>query len=119
MLHISELTKGVRERVLTIKGSVEQVASAFALVCPKLVETEPESGGDVSQDITIALLVPNIMAGRIIGKGGEKIKTIKQNTNCSINVANDPIVRARVFVVLCVCVLVVVDVCFNMLIAAF
>jgi len=85
-LHISELTKGVCERILTIKGTPEQVGSAFEMVCPKLVEAEAEKN-----EITLTLLVPNIMAGRIIGKGGEKIKSIKQNSGCNINVANDPI----------------------------
>lgn len=48
VLHISELTKGIRERVLTIKGTPSQVGAAFERVCPKLIEQDKD-------DITVPL----------------------------------------------------------------
>lgn len=55
----------------------------------------------ISFSLQLSLLVPNIMAGRIIGKGGEKIKAIKLSSNCNVNVANEPIVR--LFSLCCLC----------------
>ncbi len=35
---LAELSKGIRERVLTVKGTVEQIAQVFEHVCPRLVQ---------------------------------------------------------------------------------
>ncbi len=86
VLHISEMVKGLRERILTVKGLEEQVNAALEHVVPKLFHPDEEMA---ENDVTMVLLVPNIMAGRIIGKGGDKIKTIKQTSGCGVNVANE------------------------------
>lgn len=117
VLHISELNKGVRERILTIKGTADQISAAFDMIAPKLGAAAASSSSSSSSseaatpdaatdgtkagELTLVLLVPNIMAGRIIGKGGEKIKTIKADSGANVNVANDPIVRAAQFRIRC------------------
>jgi len=90
VLHISEMVKGLRERILTIKGLEEQVMAALEHVVPKLIHTDGDASEERAEnELNVVLLVPNIMAGRIIGKGGEKIKSIKQTSGCAVNVAND------------------------------
>jgi predicted RNA-binding protein YlqC (UPF0109 family) len=107
VLHISELIKLVRERILTIKGTADQISAAFDMIAPKLAAAAAASAsssseaatpdaaasGDKASELTLTLLVPNIMAGRIIGKGGEKIKGIKADSGANVNVANEPVVR--------------------------
>lgn len=109
VLHISELSKGVRERVLTVKGTVEQIAQVFEQVCPRLVQGPVDAAAAAAADdaaatpnggkshtlaegeLCLVLLLPNIMAGRVIGKSGEKVKSIKADSGANVNVANDPI----------------------------
>jgi predicted RNA-binding protein YlqC (UPF0109 family) len=100
VLHISELNKGVRERILTIKGNAEQIEDAFVRVTPKFAlaavaaaeEEDPQTPVQPEQvEMTVTLLIPNLMAGRIIGKAGEKIKSIKQESGANVSVANEPI----------------------------
>lgn len=104
VLHISDMAKGIRERILTVKGTLAQITCAIALICPKFASENPKQTEDPeletkktedpsseSQSFICVLLLPNVMTGRVIGKGGEKIKAIKQSSGASINISNDPI----------------------------
>ncbi len=81
----AELSKGVRDRVLTVKGTVEQIAQVFEHVCPRLVQGPADAAAAAADDaaatphggkvhtlaegeLCLVLLLPNIMAGRVIGK---------------------------------------------------
>lgn len=76
----------VPERVITVTGSEQAVCSAYELMCTKL---EAGEDGTQSKNLNLRLIVPASQCGSIIGKGGSKVKEIRDTTNASINVAQD------------------------------
>uniref|UniRef100_H2YPF6 K Homology domain-containing protein n=1 Tax=Ciona savignyi TaxID=51511 RepID=H2YPF6_CIOSA len=68
------------ERIVTITGSQEQIHKAFDLITEKM-HTDINSGLATSATntvpVTIRLIVPASQCGSIIGKGGAKIKEIR------------------------------------------
>ncbi|KAI0051678.1 hypothetical protein FA95DRAFT_1602446 [Auriscalpium vulgare] len=80
---VSKVVAGVHERVLTINGSVEAVAKAYALIISQLVEANPSSPGASSTSAahtSIRLLISHNLMGTIIGRNGLKIKAIQDGS---------------------------------------
>ncbi|KAG0364049.1 hypothetical protein BGZ54_007893 [Gamsiella multidivaricata] len=78
-LSISEIIPGASERILTVKGRLDTVAKAYALVGHKMVAEQ--GGTDVApetESASISMLVPHHLMGFVIGKGGAKIKEIQE-----------------------------------------
>ncbi|KAF9786980.1 hypothetical protein BJ322DRAFT_1003417 [Thelephora terrestris] len=75
---VSKVTPGVHERVLTISGPVERVADAYGLVVNQLL-----SGGQMPAppgtptNSSIRLLISHNLMGTVIGRSGNKIKSIQ------------------------------------------
>ncbi|CAI2728882.1 unnamed protein product [Schistosoma spindalis] len=83
------------ERIVTITGTTEQIYVAFTLMSRKF-EDDFTQGllrmGDETANcppVTIRLLVPVAQCGSIIGKGGSKIKDVRELTGASIQVASE------------------------------
>jgi len=80
------------ERIVTITGSTEAIFKAFNLICKKL---EEEVGGPLAgtsiprPPITLRLIMPASQCGSLIGKGGSKIKEIREITGASVVVASE------------------------------
>ncbi|KZT05960.1 cytoplasmic protein [Laetiporus sulphureus 93-53] len=76
---VSKVVPGVFERVLTVGGSVEGVAKAYALIVSQLVAANPSSPvSNSSQPHTaIRLLISHNLMGSVIGRNGLKIKAIQ------------------------------------------
>lgn len=85
------------ERVVTVTGSTEAIFTAFKLICAKFEEflgqMYQNNGGSGSGSqrppITLRLIVPASQCGSLIGKGGSKIKEIREVTGASIQVASE------------------------------
>lgn len=82
------------ERIVTVTGSTGSIYKAFTLICKKFEEfQEINSGGGGSgvpkPPITLRLIVPASQCGSLIGKGGSKIKEIREVTGASIQVASE------------------------------
>ncbi|XP_065156401.1 poly(rC)-binding protein 3-like isoform X3 [Atheta coriaria] len=90
------------ERIVTVTGSTNAIFKAFTLICKKFEEWcsqfqdlnsgtgSVSSGGGVPRPpITLRLIVPASQCGSLIGKGGSKIKEIREVTGVSIQVASD------------------------------
>jgi transcription antitermination factor NusA-like protein len=81
------------ERIVTITGPTDSIFKAFALICKKFEEQDaqnpPNSGGVPKPPITLRLIVPASQCGSLIGKGGSKIKEIREVTGASIQVASE------------------------------
>jgi len=87
------------ERIVTVTGSTDSIFSAFKLICAKFEEflgqmyqNNGNSGGGGGQSrppITLRLIVPASQCGSLIGKGGSKIKEIREVTGASIQVASE------------------------------
>eukprot|EP00096_Caligus_rogercresseyi_P016061 TRINITY_DN859_c0_g1_i1.p1 TRINITY_DN859_c0_g1~~TRINITY_DN859_c0_g1_i1.p1 ORF type:complete len:407 (-),score=157.28 TRINITY_DN859_c0_g1_i1:300-1520(-) len=81
-IHISD--GSVPERIVTISGSVEAIYKSFKLLTRKLEEDrEPRP------PITLRLIVPASQCGSLIGKGGSKIKEMREISGASIQVASE------------------------------
>ncbi|KAJ3325826.1 hypothetical protein HDU93_002585 [Gonapodya sp. JEL0774] len=95
---ISEHVQGAVERIITITGTLDCVAKAFALVATKIIEELMEAerstaeGEEVkSRHCSIRLLLPNSRMGSVIGKSGSKIKEIQEESVARITASEDPL----------------------------
>ncbi|XP_068610326.1 poly(rC)-binding protein 4-like isoform X2 [Brachionichthys hirsutus] len=81
------------ERIITITGSTDCVFRAFTMITYKLEEdlTALVANGTISckPPVTLRLVIPASQCGSLIGKGGAKIKEIRESTGAQIQVAGD------------------------------
>jgi len=80
------------ERIVTVTGNTEAIFKAFTLICNKFEEDLNNliSPGTVPRPpITFRLVVPASQCGSLIGKGGSKIKEIREVTGASVQVASE------------------------------
>ncbi|KAI1280349.1 Poly(rC)-binding protein 3 [Halotydeus destructor] len=82
------------ERIVTVTGSTEAILKAFSLIARKFEEdcltSQPPGvalGG--KPQVTLRLIVPASQCGSLIGKGGAKIKEIREITGATIQVASE------------------------------
>lgn len=90
-IYISENLKNVPERVVTIKGSAENVARAFGLVTRTILEEpEDEPASVSSKQYVMKLLVPHPMVGYLIGKGGLNFREIEEKSAAKLKASEQP-----------------------------
>ncbi|XP_066595835.1 poly(rC)-binding protein 3 isoform X4 [Prorops nasuta] len=85
------------ERIVTVTGPTNSIFKAFTLICKKFEEwcsqfhdmNQGGAGGVPRPPITLRLIVPASQCGSLIGKGGSKIKEIREVTGASIQVASE------------------------------
>lgn len=82
------------ERIVTITGTTDNIHKAFTMICQKF--EEPYNFQDLQNTptvpkppVTLRLVVPASQCGSLIGKGGIKIKEIRECTGASIQVASE------------------------------
>lgn len=87
-IYVSENLKNVPERVISVKGSSEDVARAFGLITRAILEEpEDEPASMMSKQYNLKLLVPHPMVGYIIGKSGSKFREIEENSAAKLKAA--------------------------------
>ncbi|KAK5663422.1 hypothetical protein OQA88_3851 [Cercophora sp. LCS_1] len=86
---VSDYQKGAVERILTVSGVVDAVAKAFGLIV-RTVNNEPleEPSSGVSKTYPLRLLIPHLLIGSIIGKGGARIKEIQEASGARLNASD-------------------------------
>uniref|UniRef100_A0A8C6T6Z5 K Homology domain-containing protein n=1 Tax=Neogobius melanostomus TaxID=47308 RepID=A0A8C6T6Z5_9GOBI len=81
------------ERIVTITGPTEGIFRAFSMIAHKFEEdiTASMSNSSVSSKppVTLRLVFPGSQCGSLIGKGGSKIKEIRESTGAQVQVARD------------------------------
>ncbi|XP_052469510.1 poly(rC)-binding protein 3-like isoform X1 [Carassius gibelio] len=81
------------ERIVTITGSSEVIFKAFAMIAEKFEEdilTSMINSTVMSRPpVTLRLVFPASQCGSLIGKGGSKIKEIRESTGAQVQVAGD------------------------------
>jgi len=80
------------ERIVSIIGANPNIVKAVGLICSRFAEetsNQPISQGLVRTPVTLRLVVPASQCGSIIGKGGTKIKDIREKTGASIQVGSE------------------------------
>ncbi|KAM7195115.1 hypothetical protein V8F20_007665 [Naviculisporaceae sp. PSN 640] len=100
---VSDYQKGAIERILTVSGVVDAVAKAFGLII-RTLNNEPltDASSAHSKTYPLRLLVPNILIGSIIGKGGARIKEIQEASGARLNASDSvlPLSTERSLVVM-------------------
>ncbi|XP_067686374.1 poly(rC)-binding protein 3-like isoform X3 [Haliotis asinina] len=77
------------ERIVTITGSTDNIHKAFTMICKKFEEDLQNTPTVPKPPVTLRLVVPASQCGSLIGKGGCKIKEIRESTGASIQVASE------------------------------
>uniref|UniRef100_A0A674NFV1 Zgc:110045 n=1 Tax=Takifugu rubripes TaxID=31033 RepID=A0A674NFV1_TAKRU len=81
------------ERIVTITGATEAIFRAFAMIAQKFEEdiSAAMSNSSVTSKppVTLRLVFPGSQCGSLIGKGGSKIKEIRETTGAQVQVAGD------------------------------
>ncbi|KAI0936542.1 hypothetical protein AcW1_000749 [Taiwanofungus camphoratus] len=90
---VSKVIPGVHERVLTVIGSVEGVAKAYALIVSQLVAANPPSSlitsNSSASHTAIRLLISHNLMGSVIGRSGLKIKAIQDISGARMVASKD------------------------------
>lgn len=79
------------ERIVTVTGHTDAIYKAFSLVCKRFEEAEfnQSVGAAPKPPVTLRLIVPASQCGSLIGKGGSKIREIREVTGASVQVASE------------------------------
>uniref|UniRef100_A0A5F9CL77 K Homology domain-containing protein n=1 Tax=Oryctolagus cuniculus TaxID=9986 RepID=A0A5F9CL77_RABIT len=81
------------ERIITLAGPTNAIFKAFAMIIDKLEEDISSSMTNSTAAsrplVTLRLVVPASQCGSLIGKGGCKIKEIRESTGAQVQVAGD------------------------------
>ncbi|KAL3418981.1 kh domain rna binding protein [Phlyctema vagabunda] len=100
---VSDYQKGAVERILTVSGVVDAAAKAFGLII-RTLNNEPLEAPSTTQSKTypLRLLIPHILIGSIIGKGGVRIREIQEASGARLNASDSclPLSTERSLVVL-------------------
>uniref|UniRef100_A0A8C5JCB9 K Homology domain-containing protein n=1 Tax=Junco hyemalis TaxID=40217 RepID=A0A8C5JCB9_JUNHY len=90
-INISEGT--CPERIVTITGPTDAIFKAFSMIALKFEEdinaSMTNSSVTSKPPVTLRLVVPASQCGSLIGKGGSKIKEIRESTGAQVQVAGD------------------------------
>uniref|UniRef100_A0A671V370 Heterogeneous nuclear ribonucleoprotein K n=1 Tax=Sparus aurata TaxID=8175 RepID=A0A671V370_SPAAU len=74
------------ERILSISADIETIGEILLKIIPTLEEYQQYNGMDF--DCELRLLIHQSLAGSIIGVKGAKIKELRENSFCIINVGS-------------------------------
>ncbi|OLL26480.1 RNA-binding protein rnc1 [Neolecta irregularis DAH-3] len=81
---VSKVVQGVHDRVLTIVGTLEGVAKAYAHIAKTLLEQPPNPSA-----VSLKLLISHQLMGTIIGRAGTRIKLIQDQSGCRMTAAKE------------------------------
>ena len=76
------------ERIITVVGTLENVYQAYCLVCKNMEEREVKKPTR-KEGLRLCLVLPSSQCGSLIGKGGKKIKEIREMTSATVSVASE------------------------------
>ncbi|KAJ5550163.1 hypothetical protein N7535_001898 [Penicillium sp. DV-2018c] len=86
---VSDYSRGAVERILTVSGPQDAAAKAFGLII-RTLNNEPLEAPSTAQSKTypLRLLIPHILIGSIIGKGGSRIREIQEASGARLNASD-------------------------------
>ncbi|KAJ5328101.1 hypothetical protein N7452_008491 [Penicillium brevicompactum] len=86
---VSDYARGAIERILTVSGPQDAAAKAFGLII-RTLNNEPLEAASTAQSKTypLRLLIPHILIGSIIGKGGSRIREIQEASGARLNASD-------------------------------
>ncbi|CAK5099210.1 unnamed protein product [Meloidogyne enterolobii] len=74
----------ITDGIVTISGTFVAIDQAFTLI-----DIPSTQAGAIKPPITLRLIIPASQCGSLIGKGGSKIREIRDKTGASLQVANE------------------------------
>lgn len=81
------------ERIVTLSGPTNAIFKAFTMITHKLEEDinsgMANSTASSQPPVTLRIVIPASQCGSLIGKGGCKIKEIRESTGAQVQVAGD------------------------------
>ncbi|XP_059814304.1 poly(rC)-binding protein 3-like isoform X3 [Hypanus sabinus] len=81
------------ERIVTLSGPTSAIFKAFTMITHKLEEDinsgMVNSNASSQPPVTLRIVIPASQCGSLIGKGGCKIKEIRESTGAQVQVAGD------------------------------
>ncbi|XP_060678329.1 poly(rC)-binding protein 3-like isoform X1 [Hemiscyllium ocellatum] len=81
------------ERIVTLSGPTSAIFKAFSMITHKLEEdinsAMVNSTASSQPPVTLRIVIPASQCGSLIGKGGCKIKEIRESTGAQVQVAGD------------------------------
>ncbi|XP_069615980.1 poly(rC)-binding protein 2-like, partial [Ranitomeya imitator] len=81
------------ERIITLAGPINAILKAFSMIIDKLEEdissSMTNSTASSKPPVTLRLVVAASQCGPLMGKGGCKIKEIRDSTRAQVQVAGD------------------------------
>jgi predicted RNA-binding protein YlqC (UPF0109 family) len=85
-LDIGQSVQGTKERIATLRGSLEQVVQGLRWIGSQLATRKVKPGTHA-----VTLLVLNVHVGAVLGKGGATIKEIRTSSGADIRISKDVI----------------------------
>lgn len=87
---------GSKERVMQVKGTVDFNAAALKLVAELLIQNDSErkvaeNPEARTTDWTFKLLIHKSLAGAIIGRGGDIIRSMQTETGAKVSLSTEPL----------------------------
>ncbi|XP_025416641.1 poly(rC)-binding protein 3-like [Sipha flava] len=90
---ISITDSSTPERIVTVTGNINIIQKAFALITNILeqnsIHLQNNRKSSNTNSTTLKLIVPASQCGSLIGKGGVKIREIREASGAMVNVASD------------------------------
>ncbi|CEF65103.1 Heterogeneous nuclear ribonucleoprotein K [Strongyloides ratti] len=83
--NISIPDKKMPERVLTISASFDNIMKIFDVVLPRILEEQRNT----TDDNEVRMIVHQSQAGAIIGRGGSKVKELREKSHAYLKVYTD------------------------------
>ena len=84
--HNRELYPGTDERIVALTGEVDHIIDLHNYVIDKVADARGADGTkDERRGNMVKMILPNITAGLIIGKGGATIKSLKEESSAYID----------------------------------
>lgn len=85
-----------KERVMQIKGTVEYNGAALRLIAGLLIDNDNERKAAENPEVAVSqwtfkLLIHKALAGAIIGRGGEIIRSMQTETGARVSLSTEPI----------------------------
>uniref|UniRef100_A0AAV2JUP6 K Homology domain-containing protein n=1 Tax=Knipowitschia caucasica TaxID=637954 RepID=A0AAV2JUP6_KNICA len=81
------------ERIVTITGPTDTIFKAFSMIAYKFEEdilsSMSQSSAPSKPPVTLRLVVPASQCGSLIGKGGSRIKDMRESSGAQVQVAGD------------------------------
>uniref|UniRef100_A0A1B6ED52 K Homology domain-containing protein n=1 Tax=Clastoptera arizonana TaxID=38151 RepID=A0A1B6ED52_9HEMI len=96
MSKANDFYPGTTERVCLISGSVDSILAVLNFIMDKIREKpephgmkpiDPENKAVIERDKQVKILVPNSTAGMVIGKGGNYIKQLKEESGSYVQIS--------------------------------